>query len=115
MVYYPLSVLLLAGIKEVLLVSTPEDIGQYERLLKDGSQWGISLTYVVQPQPNGLAAAFGLAEDFIGNDPVCLILGDNIFYGFDLIKRDVGYPMIISSRFIYHFSTYIHAISRRTR
>lgn len=96
MVYYPLSVLLLAGIKEVLLVSTPEDIAQYERLLKDGSQWGVSLTYVVQPQPNGLAAAFGLAEDFIGNDPVCLILGDNIFYGLD-------------------FSTQLDAVVERTR
>jgi glucose-1-phosphate thymidylyltransferase len=83
MVYYPLSVLLLAGIREVLLISTHEDIEQYERLLGDGSQWGITLLYKVQEKPNGLAAAFTLGEEFIGNDPVCLILGDNIFYGLD--------------------------------
>ena len=83
MVYYPLSVLMQAGIREVLLISTPEDISQYERLLGDGSQWGITLVYKVQPQPNGLAAAFIIGADFIGEDPVCLILGDNIFYGLD--------------------------------
>ena len=83
MVYYPLSVLILAGIREVMLISTPQNIEQYQRLLGDGSQWGISIQYKIQPQPKGLAEAFILAEDFIGQDPVCLILGDNIFYGLD--------------------------------
>ncbi len=87
MVYYPLSVLLLAGIREVLLISTPEDIGQYERLLGDGSQWGITLLYKIQEQPKGLAEAFILGEEFIGSEPVCLILGDNIFYGDTLSKK----------------------------
>jgi glucose-1-phosphate thymidylyltransferase len=81
MVYYPLSVLLQAGIREVLVISTPEDLGQYQRLLDDGSQWGISLQYKAQPKPNGLAEAFLIGEEFIGQDPVCLVLGDNIFYG----------------------------------
>lgn len=87
MVYYPLSVLLLAGIREVLLISTPEDIGQYERLLGDGSQWGITLLYKIQEQPKGLAEAFILGEEFIRSEPVCLILGDNIFYGNTLSKK----------------------------
>ena len=87
MVYYPLSVLLLAGIREVLVISTPEDIEQYKRLLGDGSQWGITLLYKVQQRPNGLAAAFTLGEAFIGNEPVCLILGDNIFYGLDFSSQ----------------------------
>ena len=90
MVYYPLSVLLLAGIREVLLISTPEDIEQYKRLLGDGSQWGITLLYKVQQRPTGLAAAFTLGEEFIGNDPVCLILGDNIFYGLDFSTQLEG-------------------------
>lgn len=81
MVYYPLSVLMLAGIKEVLIISTPQDIGNFEELLGDGSDWGIKLEYKVQPSPDGLAQAFILGEDFIGDDNVCLILGDNIFYG----------------------------------
>ena len=87
MVYYPLSVLLLAGIREVLLISTPQDIEQYQRLLGDGSQWGITIVYKIQDKPNGLAAAFLLGEEFIGQDPVCLILGDNIFYGLDFSKQ----------------------------
>ena len=81
MIYYQLSTLLLAGMKEVLLISTPEDIGCYKRLLGDGSQWGIKISYAIQEKPNGLAEAFLLGEKFIGNDPVCLVLGDNIFYG----------------------------------
>ena len=87
MVYYPLSVLIESGIREVLLISATEDLGQYERLLGDGSKWGISLVYEAQQKPNGLAEAFILGEGFIGNDSVCLILGDNIFYGVDFSKH----------------------------
>lgn len=81
MVYYPLSVLMLAGIRDILLISTPEDIGAFQRLLGDGSEFGIRLSYAVQPSPDGLAQAFIIGEDFIGTDSVCLVLGDNIFYG----------------------------------
>ena len=81
MIYYPLSVLMLAGIREVLIITTPEDSDSFKRLLGDGSQFGIELSYTVQPSPDGLAQAFILGEDFIGNDDVCLVLGDNIFYG----------------------------------
>tara|TARA_R110001592_G_scaffold66495_3_gene204210 strand:- start:6868 stop:7740 length:873 start_codon:yes stop_codon:yes gene_type:complete len=81
MVYYPLSVLMLAGIRDVLLISTPEDIGGYQRLLGDGSGFGINLSYAEQPNPDGLAQAFLIGEEFIGDGSVCLVLGDNIFYG----------------------------------
>ena len=87
MVYYPLSVLFIAGIKKVLLISTPGDINSYKRLLGDGSQWGISLQYKIQEQPKGLAEAFLLGEEFIGSESVCLILGDNIFYGNTLSEK----------------------------
>ncbi|WP_263833667.1 glucose-1-phosphate thymidylyltransferase RfbA [Sulfurospirillum oryzae] len=81
MIYYPLSVLMLAGIREILIISTPQDIGKFEALLGDGSHWGLTLSYKIQPSPDGLAQAFLLGEEFIGDDSVCLILGDNIFYG----------------------------------
>ena len=86
MVYYPLSVLMLAGIREVLIISTPEDIGAYQSLLGDGGRIGMSFTYKVQDQPRGLADAFIIGEEFIGDDSVCLILGDNVFYGQDLTR-----------------------------
>ena len=81
MIFYPLSVLMLAGIKDILIISTPNDIGGYQRLLEDGSQFGINISYEIQPSPDGLAQAFIIGEKFIGNDDVCLILGDNIYYG----------------------------------
>ena len=81
MIYYPFSVLMLAGIKDILIISTPEDIRNYEKLLGDGSNFGIKLSYLIQPRPNGLAEAFILGESFIKDDDVCLVLGDNIFYG----------------------------------
>ena len=86
MIYYPLSVLMLAGVKEVLIISTPEDLPNFEKLLGTGKDLGIKLSYKVQPSPDGLAQAFIIGEDFIGNDNVCLVLGDNIFYGHGLTE-----------------------------
>ena len=93
MIYHPLSVLMLAGIKDILIISTPEALPKFEELLKDGSQFGINLSYKVQQTPNGIAQAFVIGEDFIGNDSVALILGDNIFYGpgfSEMMRRSIS-------------------------
>jgi glucose-1-phosphate thymidylyltransferase len=84
MIYYPLSTLMFAGINDVLIITTPEDADQFQRLLKDGSQWGINISYAVQPNPEGLAQAFIIGKDFVGGDTVSLVLGDNIFFGHSL-------------------------------
>lgn len=90
MIYYPLSALMLAGIREILIITTPEDSDQFQRLLGDGADWGLSLNYAVQPSPDGLAQAFQIGADFLGNDPSALVLGDNIFYGH-------GFPELLQS------------------
>jgi len=104
MIYYPLSTLMLAGIQDILVISTPEDTPRFESLLRDGAQWGLNIQYMVQPSPDGLAQAFILAESFIGNDFSALVLGDNIFYGHDFnelllkaMQRDTG-----ATIFAYH-------------
>lgn len=87
MIYYPISVLMLAGIREILIISTPQDIHLYENLLGDGTSLGVKFTYAIQPSPDGLAQAFIIGDEFIGNDSVCMVLGDNIFYGYNFSKQ----------------------------
>ena len=124
MVYYPLSILMLAGIREVLLISTPQDTPRFEQLLGDGSQWGIDIQYAVQPAPEGLAQAFIIGKEFIGDSPCALVLGDNIFYGHDLaglLRRAVArqggatvfaYPVNDPQRYgVVEFDKDGHAIS----
>ncbi|TDR31568.1 glucose-1-phosphate thymidylyltransferase [Hydromonas duriensis] len=106
MIYYPLSVLMLAGINEILVISTPQDIGRYESLLGDGAQWGIKLQYKVQPSPDGLAQAFILGEEFLAGEPAALVLGDNIFYGHDLheMLQEANAQTAGATVFSYHVS-----------
>jgi glucose-1-phosphate thymidylyltransferase len=124
MIYYPLSVLMLAGIRDILVITTPEDQAGFKRLLNDGSQWGINLSYAAQPSPDGLAQAFILGEEFIGGNSVCLVLGDNIYYGQGLrkmlqtaAKRDkgatiFGYQVTDPERFgVVEFDDYQRAVS----
>lgn len=124
MIYYPLSTLLLAGIRDILLISTPEDTPRFAALLGDGSRWGISLTYAVQPSPDGLAQAFIIGRDFIGRSPSALVLGDNIFYGHDfqpMLERAnarvddatvFAYPVADPERYgVAEFNTSGHVVS----
>jgi glucose-1-phosphate thymidylyltransferase len=104
MIYYPLSTLMLAGMRDILVISTPQDTPRFEQLLGDGSQWGLNLQYAVQPRPDGLAQAFLVGEKFVGNSPSALVLGDNIFYGHDLqpLTRQADALEVGATVFAYH-------------
>jgi glucose-1-phosphate thymidylyltransferase len=124
MIYYPLSALMLAGIRDILVISTPEDTPRFQQLLGDGARWGLNLTYAVQPSPDGLAQAFLIGRDFLAGSPCCLVLGDNIFYGHDFAKtlRDAAkhttgatvfaYPVLDPERYgVVEFDSERRAIS----
>ena len=128
LIYYPLSILMLANIREVLIISTPDDAPLYEKLLGDGSRLGIKLSYAVQAEPKGLAQAFIIGEDFIGDDSVCLILGDNVFYGYNFssilsrVKNELngatifGYPVSNPTDFgVVEFDSDWRVLSRKSR
>jgi glucose-1-phosphate thymidylyltransferase len=104
MIYYPLSTLMLAGIRDILIISTPQDLPRFEQLLGDGKRWGLNLSYALQPSPDGLAQAFIIGKDFIGNDPVTLVLGDNIYYGndFHVLLKNALAKTDGASVFAYH-------------
>lgn len=104
MIYYPLSVLMLAGIRDIMIITTPEDASSFYRLLGDGSRFGLNLAYAQQPSPDGLAQAFVIGKEFVGNDPVCLILGDNIFYGEGLTRRVEKASTLTSGALVFGYS-----------
>ncbi|WP_407660154.1 glucose-1-phosphate thymidylyltransferase RfbA [Marinifilum fragile] len=103
MIYYPLSVLMLAGIKEILIISTPKDLPLYKDLFDNGSQYGLDISYAEQPSPDGLAQAFLIGEEFIGDSPVCMILGDNLYYGYEFSKQLVESAKLTSGAYVFGY------------